>query len=402
MITFVQQGWPTQVHDQLKPYHVRRDELTVEANCLLWGRKVIVPEKLQSIVLEELHTAHPGVVRMKSIARVHVWWPGIDKKIEEVVKSCLPCQSNRNKPPLTSLHLWNWPSQPWRRLHLDFLGPFLGATFLIIVDAYSKWLEVIPMSSTTAERTITELRKLFATHGLPTQVVTDNGPQFTSQEFEVFLKSNGIQHYKSAPYHPATNGEAERYVQTFKQAMRAAKCDSGTLPTKLMRFLLSYRTTPNATTGVSPAELLFGRTLRTRLNLLRPDVSTKVEDKQASQKQHHDKKSRERHFQVGQSVLVENNKPEPKWVVGTVLEKLGNISYRVQVGNQIWKRHVDQMLQTTITQANTDNNDDNTDDINSWPSTSNDTLTSQQPEQESRRYPTRLRQPPDRYSPSNY
>ena len=184
--------------------------------------------------------------------------------------------------------------------------------------------------------------------------------------------------------------------------MRAAKCDSGTLPTKLMRFLLSYRTTPNATTGVSPAELLFGRTLRTRLNLLRPDVSTKVEDKQASQKQHHDKKSRERHFQVGQSVLVENNKPEPKWVVGTVLEKLGNISYRVQVGNQIWKRHVDQMLQTTITQANTDNNDDNTDEINSWPSTSNDTLTSQQPEQESRRYPTRLRQPLDRYSPSNY
>ena len=401
VITFVQQGWPTQVQDEFKPYHIRRNELTVEANCLLWGRKVIIPEKLQDKVLEELHTAHPGVVRMKSIARIHVWWPGIDKKIEEVVKSCLPCQSIRNKPPLTSLHLWNWPSQPWRRLHLDFLGPFLGATFLIVVDAYSKWLEVIPMSSTTAERTITELRKLFATHGLPTQVVTDNGAQFTSQEFGEFLKLNGIQHYKSAPYHPATNGEAERYVQTFKQAMRAAKGDSGTLSTKLMRFLLSYRTTPNATTGVSPAELLFGRTLRTRLNLLRPDISTKVQDKQASQKQYHDKKSRDRHFQVGQSVLVENNKPEPKWVVGTVVEKLGDISYRVQVGNQVWKRHVDQLLQTTITQANTDTNNDITDDLNAWPSTLNDSLASQQPEQESRRYPTRLRRPPDRYSPSN-
>ena len=401
VITFVQQGWPTQVQDEFKPYHIRRNELTVEANCLLWGRKVIIPEKLQDKVLEELHTAHPGVVRMKSIARIHVWWPGIDKKIEEVVKSCLPCQSIRNKPPLTSLHLWNWPSQPWRRLHLDFLGPFLGATFLIVVDAYSKWLEVIPMSSTTAERTITELRKLFATHGLPTQVVTDNGAQFTSQEFGEFLKLNGIQHYKSAPYHPATNGEAERYVQTFKQAMRAAKGDSGTLSTKLMRFLLSYRTTPNATTGVSPAELLFGRTLRTLLNLLRPDISTKVQDKQASQKQYHDKKSRDRHFQVGQSVLVENNKPEPKWVVGTVVEKLGDISYRVQVGNQVWKRHVDQLLPTTITQANTDTNNDITDDLNAWPSTLNDSLASQQPEQESRRYPPRLRRPPDRYSPSN-
>ena len=401
VITFVQQGWPTQVQDEFKPYHIRRNELTVEANCLLWGRKVIISEKLQDKVLEELHTAHPGVVRMKSIARIHVWWPGIDKKIEEVVKSCLPCQSIRNKPPLTSLHLWNWPSQPWHRLHLDFLGPFLGATFLIVVDAYSKWLEVIPMSSTTAERTIIELRKLFATHGLPTQVVTDNGAQFTSQEFGEFLKLNDIQHYKSAPYHPAMNGEAERLVQTFKQAMRAAKGDPGTLSTKLMRFLLSYRTTPNATTGVSPAELLFGRTLRTRLNLLRPDISTKVQDKQASQKQHHDKKSRDRHFQVGQSVLVENNKPEPKWVVGTVVEKLGDISYRVQVGNQVWKRHVDQLLLTTITQANTDTNNDITNDLNAWPSTLNDSLASQQPEQESRRYPTRLRRPPDRYSPSN-
>ena len=121
MIIFVQQGWPTQIQDELRPYHKRKDELIVEANCLLWGRKVIVPEKLQNKVLEELHTAHPGVVRMKSIARIHVWWPGIDKKIEEVVKGCLPCQSNRNKPPLTSLHLWNWPSQPWCRLHLDFL-----------------------------------------------------------------------------------------------------------------------------------------------------------------------------------------------------------------------------------------------------------------------------------------
>ena len=80
------------------------------------------------------------------------------------------------------------------------------------------------------------------------QVITDNGPQFISQEFEVFPKANGNQHCRLAPYHPARNGEAERYVQTFKQATRAAKNDPGTLPTKLMRFLLSYRATPNATT----------------------------------------------------------------------------------------------------------------------------------------------------------
>ena len=92
-MSFVQQGWPNQVQNELKPYYIRRNEVTVEANCLLWGRKVIILEKLQHTVLEELHTAHPGVVRMKSIARIHVWWPGIDKKIEEMVKECLSCQS---------------------------------------------------------------------------------------------------------------------------------------------------------------------------------------------------------------------------------------------------------------------------------------------------------------------
>ena len=101
VVSFVWQGWPNQVQNELKPYFIRRHELTVEANCLLWGRKVIVPEKLQSAVLEELHTAHPGEVRF--VARIHVWWPGIDKKIEEMVKGCLPCQSIRNKLPLTSL-----------------------------------------------------------------------------------------------------------------------------------------------------------------------------------------------------------------------------------------------------------------------------------------------------------
>ena len=111
--TYVQQDWPNQVPEELKPYYIRKNEFTIEASYLLWGRKVVVPEKLQSLVLKELHATHLGIVRMKSIVRAHVWSPGIDKKIEEVVKNCLPCQSIRNKPPLTCLHSWSWPSQPW-------------------------------------------------------------------------------------------------------------------------------------------------------------------------------------------------------------------------------------------------------------------------------------------------
>ena len=148
------------------------------------------------------------------------------------------------------------------------------------------------MVTTTAERTIVELRKIFSTQGLPEQLVTDNGAQFTSALFEQFLRENGVKHIRSAPYHPSTNGEAERFVQTFKNAMKAAKNDSGSFDTKLTRFLIVYRSTPNTTTGESPAELLFRHQLRTRLSLLTPNVSTTVDRKQTDQKSHHDKKVR--------------------------------------------------------------------------------------------------------------
>ena len=115
------------------------------------------------------------------------------------------------------------------------------------------------MMTTTAEKTIAELRRVFSIHGLPEQIVSDNGTQFTSKVFQQFLRENGIKHVRSVPHHPSTNGEAERFVQTFKNAMRAAKGDSGTFETKLARFLLVYRSTPNTTTGESPAELLFHR-----------------------------------------------------------------------------------------------------------------------------------------------
>jgi len=120
--------------------------------------------------------------------------------------------------------------------------------FLVVVDAHSKWPEVIPMTTTTASRTIEELKKLFATHGLAEQLVSYNGPQFIADEFGVFMRNNGVKHIKSPPYHPATNGLAECFVQTFKQALRAALTDEKSISWKLANFLLAYRSTPHALT----------------------------------------------------------------------------------------------------------------------------------------------------------
>ena len=154
------------------------------------------------------------------------------------------------------------------------------------------------MTSTTTEKTITELHKLFASFGLPEQVVSDNGSQFTSSEFDMFMKFNGIKHILTAPYHPKSNKEAKRAVQTFKNSLKAQKMEKGDVQTKLSRFLLCYRNTPNSTTGLTPAELFLKRKVRTRLDLLRPNVAERVSQKQASAKLNSDKKGQSQRLWV--------------------------------------------------------------------------------------------------------
>lgn len=222
------------------------------------GIRVIVPKKWQEAVLSELHATHPGIQRMRSLARSHVWWPGLEGDIDRVVKSCKACQEVKQPPAIAPLHPWVWPGRPWTRIHVDFAGPFLGSSYLVVVDAYSKWPEVWQMSNTTSAKIIEVLRHLFATCGIPEQLVSDNGPQFVSDDFAMFLKQNRVKHIKCAPYHPSSNGLAERFVRTFKEAMRAGEKDGLTVLHRLENFLLMYRVAPHATTGVSPSTLFLG------------------------------------------------------------------------------------------------------------------------------------------------
>lgn len=148
----------------------------------------------------------------------------------------------------------------------------------MLVDAHSKWIEVFVMNSTSSEKTVEKLRSVFAAYGLPEEVVTDNGPQFTSADFELFLSRNGVLHSKSPPYHPASNGSAERCVQTVKKALFKQVLDeqrSGhakSLQHRVDQFLFSYRNTPTGTTDETPAQLFLSWRPRTRLSLLHPDI----------------------------------------------------------------------------------------------------------------------------------
>ena len=282
----VWQGWRYNSDEKLRPFNRRQEELSVQGGCILWGSRVVIPQAGRALVMEELHQGHPGVARMKSLARSVVWWPGIDADLEGMVKGCHKCQANRKSPAVAPLHPWEWPTRPWARIHIDFAGPFLGKQFLVVVDAHSKWLEVVPVQNITSQTTISALRAIFATHGLPELLVSDNGASFTSTEFQEFMKRNGIRHVTSAPYHPASNGLAERSVQTFKDGLK--KTTVGDLSTRLHRFLFQYRITPHSTTGISPAELLMGRRPRSHLDLLHPMVESQVWVNQSRQKAGHD------------------------------------------------------------------------------------------------------------------
>ncbi|XP_038635590.1 uncharacterized protein K02A2.6-like, partial [Scyliorhinus canicula] len=202
---------------------------------------------------------HPVVTKMKMLARRYVCWPGPDTDIEKVAQNCSISQEHQKLPPAAPTHHWEWPGRPWARLHADLAGPFQGSMFLLLIDAQSKWLEVHKMVCTALCATFKKIRLSFSTHGLPEVLVTDNGIPFTSEEFARFMKMNGIRHIRTAPYHPASNGLAERAVQAFKRGLR--KQSSGSMDTKLARFLFSSMTTPHAVTGVAPAELLMGRRL---------------------------------------------------------------------------------------------------------------------------------------------
>ena len=159
---------------------------------------------------------HFGVSRMKSLARSYCWWESIDKDIEDLSRDCNECAKVRKNPNKVPTHFWERPSEAFERIHIDFAGPFLGLYFLVIVDAFSKWPEVKIIPDLTTDTTIDRLREFFATFGVPSIIVSDRGVQFTSQQFQTFLKEHGITHKLGTPYHPATNGQVERFIQTFK------------------------------------------------------------------------------------------------------------------------------------------------------------------------------------------
>ncbi|MCG8621136.1 MAG: DDE-type integrase/transposase/recombinase [Proteobacteria bacterium] len=237
---------------------------------------------------------------------------------------------------------------------MDFAGPFQGKMILVVIDSHSKWIEAYPTDSSTSSKVIELSRTLFAQFGLPEVLVTDNGSCFVSEEFETFLSKNGIKHVTSAPFHPATNGLAERAVQIVKKGLKKEK--GGTMASRLAKVLMAYRTTPQSTTGVSPSELLQGRRIRTRLDLLKPNVTERVEQSQLKQKLSHDSTARRMQFSKGETVYAQNFGTGQKWMPAIFQDVTGPVSFLVKLeDDRLIRRHQDHLRRRVTDNDNNEN-----------------------------------------------
>ena len=221
---------------------------------------------------------------MESLARHYFWWPNLDTNIEMFVKSYDAYRRNASSPNKAVLFKFQESKEVLERVHMDFLGPFKGKMYLIIIDSFSKWPEVYEMGKIDASSTVDKLRQYCVRCGLPKKIFSDNGRQFTAAEFQSFCQVNGIKHATSAPFHPSSNGAAENAVRSFKNGIKKEFDDpknvNCSMTTLMSRYLLMYRTTLHCSTGETPTKLMFNRKLRTRSDLIN---SSAREDKRDSQ-----------------------------------------------------------------------------------------------------------------------
>jgi transposase InsO family protein len=267
-IDFIKHGWPRSSHyfnGEIANLYHNRAKLTMCNDFIMFGSRFYIPESLRSLYLQRVHEGHQGVNKCQERARNLFWWPGVNESISLYIHECENCIKNSRvlHEPWTESPI---PKGPWCEIGVDIFE-FKNELFVIMIDYYSKWIEVERVPSQTAEIVCDALRKVFADKGTPTIVRSDNGPCFASATFRLFADSVGFKHVTSSPRYPQSNGLVERGVGIVKNLWRKSNDREAAL--------LAYRVTPLKYTEYSPGDLMYGRSIRSPLSVCDPD--TKVD-----------------------------------------------------------------------------------------------------------------------------
>lgn len=237
----VEHGWPhylSSTDTLLKPYFERRNLLTLNKDILMSGNKIVIPLCQRNKFLQKVHQGHLGISKCQDRARQAVWWPSMKKSVEEMVRCCQVC-AKEDRIPKEPLRPTATPSRPWEMVGSDMF--YLdGDSYLLVVDYYSRYPEIANLGvDTSAQNVVKQLKSIFARHGIPEYLVSDNGPKYTAKQFKEFVECYNFKHITSSPHYPRSNGAAERMVQTVKNLFKKNIGDP-------YLALLSYRATPES------------------------------------------------------------------------------------------------------------------------------------------------------------
>ncbi|UYV67706.1 K02A2.6-like, partial [Cordylochernes scorpioides] len=272
VVNYLEQGWPDKKKMSLallSYWHVK-DELGVQNGLLMRSCRLVIPASMKLEILDKLHARNFGITKTRLRARETVWWPGISEEIAETVRKCSVCIQeavSKHEPLIPT----NFPTRPWQKIGND-LFKFENKWYLVVIDYYSRFPEVVQLDRLTANVVVRSCKSIFARHGIPKAVVSDNGTQFgAAREFANFARQYGFTHVTSSPRFPQSNGMAEAGVKIAKLILKKNQDPS--------LGLLEYRSTP-LENGYSPAELLMGRKLRTTLPIAPENLNPKLVDSQ--------------------------------------------------------------------------------------------------------------------------
>ncbi|CAH2092466.1 unnamed protein product [Euphydryas editha] len=316
LINYTLNGWPRYKSDTdnlVRCHWSYRASFEYVDGVLFKDNLVFIPYALRKDMLDRVHEGHLGIDRCKRRARDVMFWNGMSRDVEHVVRSCTVCAAHAANPIREPMIPHDIPELPWRKVGSDIFV-FQKKYFLILVDYFSNFIEVCPLTNMGTHAVITALKDQFARHGIPVELVTDNGPAYTSREFRKFCSTWCFTHITTSPYYAQANGLSERAVQTVKNIIKKS-LESGS---DYYLGLLNLRTTPR--NGVSsPAQLLMGRRLNTRLPVhfdkLRPERNNisdyeNILQNKARSKQHYDLHSRNLPpLKVGDKVFMTDGKP---------------------------------------------------------------------------------------------
>ena len=336
--------WPK----ELQTFHQFREQLTTIDCTVLFRGRAVIPKSLQAEALEILHSGHQGVTAMTAIASESVFWPGISDAIVRCRLVCRSCDKVTPSHPSSPPYPLPQPTFPFEMVCTDYFS-FAGKSYYIVVDRYSGWLSIYKAGNDGAAGFISTMKEYFSTFGISQQVSSDGGTQYTSQKTQKFFKDWGITHRLSSSYFPHSNQRAEQGVKSAKRMLRDNIAPNGSLNTdRFLRALLLHRNTPDRDTGLSPAQVIFGRSIRDFFPikpgnlLLHPEWRLTMEQREKALARRHARRGKDltEHTKVlaplavGQVVLVQNqsgNNPLRWDRSGQIVEILPFDQYRIKM-----------------------------------------------------------------------